>query len=259
MMGRSLSCIRGGSPGSSGIGVSEAFAEAVDPDDLSPDLDRLREQRGSGGHWNAQPWLHQVGAEACGVRGMRRDRRDVGHEVWGTDVNSQSFGHCMEQARLEVRRAVLAVTPEGEHATSPTVVVVQIRYRRRKRHRRSSGWRGAVQRRHVHLLLARMRCPQGRIRTIDDPSVGDDPLSIEGAVAVPDRPDDGSGIRRDRRRAKLMTTKSLPQPFVDVFVPLYVRMEQRLLLSSIGFGSQRLPTVAPAKRDRVRSPRSVRA
>ena len=66
-----------------------------------------------------------------------------------------------------------------------------------------------LQRRHVH-LSARMGLPQSRIRLIDEPPIGDDPLSIEGAMAVSDRWDDSSGVRSDWSRAKLMTTESLP-------------------------------------------------
>ena len=57
---------------------------------------------------------------------MCRDRREVRHKVGDVDGDSQGFGHRAEHARLEVRRPVLAVGPEGKYATAPTVVVVQI-------------------------------------------------------------------------------------------------------------------------------------
>ena len=57
--------------GSSRIGVGEAFSEAVEPDDLSPDLDRLSEERNIGGHREAQARLHEVGTKSRRVGRMR--------------------------------------------------------------------------------------------------------------------------------------------------------------------------------------------
>ncbi len=96
------------------VRVYEALAEAVEPDDLSPNLHRLGKQRDIGGYREAESRLHKVGAEARRVGRMRCDRREIGHEFGGANGNPEGFGHLVQQARLDVRRPVLAVGPERE-------------------------------------------------------------------------------------------------------------------------------------------------
>ena len=129
---------------------------------------------------------------------------------------------------------MLAISPEGEYAPPAAVVVVQIRYGCGERDRRAAARRVILQCCHVDLFL-RVILPQGWIRPVDEPFVRDDPLPVEGPEAVPDRCDDILAVLRHGLGPKLMPVQSVPQRFVQVSVPILMRVEQGFLRGVVAF------------------------
>ena len=146
-------------------GIGETLVEAVEPYDFPPDLGGLGKQRGIRSHRETQAGLDKVGSKPGRIGGMRRDGREIRHQVGPADRGAHGVEQFPQQTGLDVRNSALTVGPEGKDAASASVVVMQVRYRRTECHCRPRYRRMIVQRRHID-LPARMVPPESGIRPI---------------------------------------------------------------------------------------------
>jgi hypothetical protein len=149
-------------------------------------LDCTLEQLGARGQRDPWSWGLQLALEPARVARMRQDRRQVGGELLRRDVGAEGSAEVSEQSWRDVGDLPGSVAPKRQHRTAerPLIVVVVRDVRGRDQCRPA-----AAQLTRVLGDEEELRGPDHRPKVgpgrIHQSMVGQDPLPIEGAIAIP--------------------------------------------------------------------------